>query len=813
MPILGKKKSDKPEIIPSVDVIAADSLAVSRTISWSKLFLSPKLHCLVLAVLIALCFGRTLTSYFLADDFGEVKYVYQIFHGHGDLLWSTFTGNFLQVAGMNVYRPFLLVSLIIDYVFWQGNPFGYYLTNLFYFYGTVVLLYGVTRKLTTDWIVSRSALAALVAAALFAANPLRCESVSWVVGRVDIICAFYYLLAVYLVLVDRFRPRRIYTAAAVLSFWLALLTKEMAVSLPFLIATIDWFWFDQRSRSNNPILKRLKITLTRSLPFWISLALYFVVRRICLGTFVGGYTAGFGAAQLSHIVARWFDPDTLKRLFLPLSNAIYANSNYLAFSLIACYAAIAVILLQRLSIRTLSIRWFALLFIWLGITALPIFQLWGLGHDLGGSRFYFFLSMPISVFFAIALFGTSVDQQKVVPVWMSTAVATFMIVFFAKATYATDLLWVHAGKEVHKFSQQCQELTKQIAEPRKIAILGIPVDHGGAHMILNGSTFAMMMSPPFCGNDLGARFITFNPIMYGRDELINRARFKQAMASTDIVGPFVWAGNNFVVPHYAATIAAAPPLILVDRPIANDLESFANTHTFYSWNAGFNFYNLGLNPLTTDFLEITLKYDGNTAPVLRCSWNEEPENVDDLGKTRLVTYCEQTVPVSANKNFVTVRLPLSSCWTWYAQNKINNLRLKFSECKSITFKKIALLSASSVIPDIRVSSPGAGNRTGAPLPLDIQPINAANIQIEVNATKIKRTSSVRIEVSKPDFFFDNFSNAEHEIAVDEHFDLPLSTKRTATKRLVLAPNHFYQVRVAGDDSTEYSDPITLRTNQ
>jgi hypothetical protein len=69
-----------------------------------------KLHLVVLTAIIWAVFGRTLSGYFLADDFGEILYVSRIAAGQWNLLWSNFTGNYMQIPGMAVWRPWLIVS-------------------------------------------------------------------------------------------------------------------------------------------------------------------------------------------------------------------------------------------------------------------------------------------------------------------------------------------------------------------------------------------------------------------------------------------------------------------------------------------------------------------------------------------------------------------------------------------------------------------------------------------------------------------------------------------------------------------------------
>ena len=147
---------------------------------------SPVVHIVVLVALVWSCFGRTLGGYFLADDFAEVHYVSTIFNGGLELVWANFTGPYMQNPALQVWRPWMLMTQVFDYLLWGPNAFGFYLSNLLYFTLDVVLLYLVVRLLTNTWSLLRSSGAALFAAALFAANPLHCESISWMVGRVDV---------------------------------------------------------------------------------------------------------------------------------------------------------------------------------------------------------------------------------------------------------------------------------------------------------------------------------------------------------------------------------------------------------------------------------------------------------------------------------------------------------------------------------------------------------------------------------------------------------------------------------------------------
>jgi hypothetical protein len=150
---------------------------------------------MVLIASVAICFGRTLDGYFLADDFDEIAYLAHMFDGHQELLWSNFTGNYMQVPGMNVWRPGLLITIVVDWLTYGAQAWGYYLTNLLYYIGCVLTLYALCKEFSKSWGRNNSLAFAFLSASLFAVNPLHCESVSWMVGRVDLASGFYYLIS------------------------------------------------------------------------------------------------------------------------------------------------------------------------------------------------------------------------------------------------------------------------------------------------------------------------------------------------------------------------------------------------------------------------------------------------------------------------------------------------------------------------------------------------------------------------------------------------------------------------------------------
>ena len=105
----------------------------------------------------------------------------------------------LTATWMGHYIPLTWLSLGVNYALGGMEPWGYHLGNLLLHAANAALLFFVARRLLTVAVISPApavALGAAVAALLWALHPLRVESVAWVTERRDVLCGFFYLLAV-----------------------------------------------------------------------------------------------------------------------------------------------------------------------------------------------------------------------------------------------------------------------------------------------------------------------------------------------------------------------------------------------------------------------------------------------------------------------------------------------------------------------------------------------------------------------------------------------------------------------------------------
>jgi tetratricopeptide (TPR) repeat protein len=124
---------------------------------------------------------------------------------------------------------------MLDCTLFGLNPAGHHAINLALHITNTILLFLVLLKMT------KSRWQSAFVAALFAVHPLHVESVAWAAERKDVLCTLFWILCTmaYVLYVDHPNRRRYLLVAGV--FALALMTKPMAVTLPFVLLLLD-FW-------------------------------------------------------------------------------------------------------------------------------------------------------------------------------------------------------------------------------------------------------------------------------------------------------------------------------------------------------------------------------------------------------------------------------------------------------------------------------------------------------------------------------------------------------------------------------------------
>jgi len=187
---------------------------------------------LLAAVTVGLFLPAVDHGFIVFDDDAYVTENPQVLGGltREGLAWA-----FTSVARAGNWHPLTWLSHMLDVQLFGLDPRGHHLVNVLFHAAAAVLLFLLLRSLTGAG--GRS----LLAAFLFAAHPLRVESVAWVAERKDVLAAFFWLAATGLYLRFARRPGDGRLLPVVAAFALGLMAKPMVVTLPFTLLLLDWW--------------------------------------------------------------------------------------------------------------------------------------------------------------------------------------------------------------------------------------------------------------------------------------------------------------------------------------------------------------------------------------------------------------------------------------------------------------------------------------------------------------------------------------------------------------------------------------------
>ncbi len=161
-----------------------------------------------------------------------------------------------------VYIPLTTLSFAIERSLFGLNPFVYHLDNLLLHIANSVIILFIALRLNIP------IMGAFFGSAIFALHPMRVESVAWVTERKDVLCALFYLLALWQWIIYRQRSRRGAFVWAHIFTLLSLLAKPMAISLPFAFLCVDWLLGCRISFSS--IKEKTGIFILSALVGWIT---------------------------------------------------------------------------------------------------------------------------------------------------------------------------------------------------------------------------------------------------------------------------------------------------------------------------------------------------------------------------------------------------------------------------------------------------------------------------------------------------------------------------------------------------------------
>lgn len=162
-------------------------------------------------------------------------------------------GNIFSDYHLGMYQPLAVLSIAMNYATAEESPGAYHATNLFLHIINIFLIWIFLLRLT------RKRLIAGIGAFLFAMHPMNVEPVAWIAARSTLLFTAFYIGG--LITYIRYTENRkmIFLVLTILLALVALFTKSLAISFPFILLLIDYY--RSRKWSNNLLLEKLPFLL------------------------------------------------------------------------------------------------------------------------------------------------------------------------------------------------------------------------------------------------------------------------------------------------------------------------------------------------------------------------------------------------------------------------------------------------------------------------------------------------------------------------------------------------------------------------
>ena len=339
-------------------------------------------------------------------NFDDPEYISENPVTQAGLTWHGLVWAFNGIHVGN-WHPVSWLSHMIDCQIFGVNAGGHHLMNVLFHIANTLLLFAFLRSATGfEW---RSAFVA----ALFAWHPLHVESVTWVAERKDVLSTFFWLLTLLayasyakgsdaLRVTSYERGNWLITHHSSLFYFLALvfcalamLSKPMAVTLPFTLLLVDVWPLNRLSAFRFPLSAFPRRLLVEKIPFFL------LMFALCAVTFLAQRSAGAvspveWSSRLGNVpvayaryIAKTFWPTDLSLVYPYVYHwpvvAIAGSVAILIF-----ISALAVMLLRREP-------WLATGWLWFLGTLVPVIGFVQVGAQSMADRYFYIPSIGLFI--------------------------------------------------------------------------------------------------------------------------------------------------------------------------------------------------------------------------------------------------------------------------------------------------------------------------------------------------------------------------------------------------------------------------------
>jgi tetratricopeptide (TPR) repeat protein len=403
-----------------------------------------------LAIILAVSFGvyfNALFNGFVYDDrylilqnpwIRDARHIPDIFLTN---IWA-----FQGEGASSYYRPILHLIYMVDYHIFGLRPWGFHLSKILFHAGNSLLVF-----FTASTIINRhmggdtdtktpQVYIPFVAALLFAIHPIHTEAVT--VGTTEVSLAFFYLLSFYLYIRADVMGRGVPVSSLVF-FFLAVLSKETALTLPILLFAYDYSF--KRGLILRLTSNTLYLLLKKYLPYLVVAGIYFVMRTHAIGGFapVKFHTDLSNYEYFINVFPLF--AQYLGKLILPINlNAAYVFhpmhsliewKGILAVAVTLCFIFTLYLVRDRNRVAFFSL-------LWIVIPLLPVFYIPALGEHTFAERYLYLPSVGFVIIVSVGLCGIArLDVLSSRALTLMLSVVLVITALYSAGTVKRNPIW------------------------------------------------------------------------------------------------------------------------------------------------------------------------------------------------------------------------------------------------------------------------------------------------------------------------------------------------------------------------------------
>jgi tetratricopeptide (TPR) repeat protein len=347
------------------------------------------------------------------------------------------------------WNPVACLSHLLDYTLFGLNAGGHHVTNLLFHIINSLLLFFLLRRMTaTLW-------QSGFVAAIFALHPLHVESVAWIAERRDVLHAFFFLLTIWSYINYLEKPQRGRHISVLLCFVLAVMSKPMAVTLPFTLLLLDYWPLDrvrigEKDNMPEPFTAPFPKTIRHNVP--ISTLVIEKVSLFSVAVVISLFTlfSAWGVKSLSSLetlpltvrienATVSYIEYILKTIWPKSLAVLYPHPMTIPVWKVVCSTLLLLTITILVTLGTRKHPYLIVGWLWYLITLLPVIGLLQAGIQSMADRFMY---MPMIGLLMMAIYGISdMCKRWSYKRWALAVLGVLLLISLIVTTRAQVKLW------------------------------------------------------------------------------------------------------------------------------------------------------------------------------------------------------------------------------------------------------------------------------------------------------------------------------------------------------------------------------------